>query len=1030
LRQIYISIGRYTGKADIYIFIAQPFLDNLLVSLPIPILNIASYFMPDIKDTSELTAEETAAPAEQKAEATPKQQKNKPVFPIVGIGGSAGAFQSFEKFFTHMPVDSGMAFIIVLHLDPNHKGQVGELIQKYTLMPVHEAVDGMQIEADHVYVIPPNKDMGIHNRKLLLLNIAKANMQRQPIDYFLQSLADDQWDKAVGIIMSGMGSDGETGVRMIKEKLGMVMVQDPETAQFNSMPIASIDTNLVDYVLSPEEMPVKLIRYLSHPLLAEESSEQARSEIRNSNSVQKILMLLRTHTGHDFSLYKKSTIVRRIDRRVAYHQLPDYVHYVNYLRENPLEIEVLFNELLIGVTKFFRDAQAFESLKTKLGSLIKSKRTNEPIRVWVAGCSTGEEAYSIAMQLVECFDTEPKKKLPKIQIFATDLDATAIEHARAGVYHSNIGSDVSESRLERFFTRSENYYTVKKDLREMIVFAHHNLIKDAPFTRLDLLCCRNVMIYLTTELQRKIIPVFHYSLTPKGIMFLGPAESIGGFSEMYVPIDAKWKIYERKDGNTATHKIIDFPFHVSKQPVQPLKYDGNEKPSLTGNIADTFNKLLLEHFTPSSVLINERGDILYTNGKTGRYLELPSGEAVMNIYKMAREELRYVLGNIVHQARSQKNLVVINDIKLKEGNQVCLINLQASPLEHTSLQGLYLIIFEDKGFQKPNKKNKNPDGGNLKTIEDLEKELVHTKRQLHSTIEQMETSLEELKSTNEELQSTNEELQSTNEESLTTKEEMQSLNEELMTINMQYQSKAEELSILNNDMKNLLDATEVSTIFLNNSLEILRYTPQVRTLFNIIPTDVGRPIAHVVSNFDFAAIEHNVKEVIERLSMQEVEIKTKTNDWYRVRIMPYRTLDNFISGAVLTFTLVTGFKQMEFNLRALQQYSATVMNSIDEPSVQLDKNLFILTVNKQFLKTFGVKERDIKGMLFNNFAHVHLQTEVLDELLVQCLEKRTVVNAKFEVNSLDDSTFNLTAKPFIDEETKETLLMLITISEQ
>ena len=962
-------------------------------------------------------------PMSKKSSDNTRLQKSRS-FPIVCLGGSAGAFAAFEKFFTHMPSDSGMAFVVVMHLDPNHKGQIADLIKNYTAIPVQEATDGIQIQPDHVYIIPPNKDMGIHNRKLLLLNIAKPNGYRQPIDYFLQSLADDQWNKAVGIIFSGMGSDGETGVRMIKEKLGMVMVQDPETAQYNSMPLAAIGTNLADYVLSPEEMPIKLIQYLNHPVLTEEPTEQARSEIRNAHSVQKILMLLRSHTGHDFSLYKKSTILRRIDRRVAYHQLPDYVQYVNYLRENPLEIDVLFNELLIGVTKFFRDSAAYDSLKVKLTSLIRSKESTEPVRVWIAGCSTGEEAYSVAMVIMEILDSRPHKKLPKVQIFATDLDADAIEHARNGVYHTNIVADVSPDRIERFFTYTEASYAIKKELREMIVFAQHNLIKDAPFTKLDLLCCRNVMIYLTTELQKKIIPVFHYSLRNKGLMFLGPAETIGGFTDMFVAIDPKWKLFEAKEGKPAINKMIDFPFHVARQPSSILRIDDSEKSIPKLPVVEAYNKILLEYYTPASVLINDKGDILFTNGKTGRYLELPSGEAVMNIHKMAREELKYVLGNIIHQARTQKTPVKVDNIKIKDGDQTRLLHLQATIMNESALSSLMLIVFEDRGVLKKASRRADKDtNGQNKALNELEKELVYTKQQLHSTIEQMETSLEELKSTNEELQSTNEELQSTNEESLTTKEEMQSLNEELMTVNMQYQSKAEELTRLNNDMKNLLDSTEIGTIFLNNELEILRYTPQISKLFNIIPVDVGRSLSHVVSNFDYDLLENSIKEVIERLLIKEIEINTKSNDWYRVRIMPYRTLDNFISGAVLTFTLITNYKEMEYELKALKHYTNGVINKFLYPTAILNWKLDILNINRGFEELFNITSVAAMQLNFRSFLEKHWNNPALQSVLTNWEQGRL---SSPEVLQMGENKYELTAER-LEENTNEKHLILVTI---
>ncbi|MGV8879695.1 MAG: CheR family methyltransferase [Sphingobacteriaceae bacterium] len=950
-------------------------------------------------------------------------------FPIVGLGGSAGSFHSFESFFMHMPADSGMAFIIIMHLDPNHKGHITELIQNFTPMPVMEVIDGMQIESNHVYVIPPNKDMGIHNRKLMLLKPDKAHGHRQPINYFLQRLAEDQCSKAVGIIFSGMGSDGESGVRMIKEKLGMVMVQDPATSHFNSMPLASIGTNMVDYVLAPAEMPVRLIQYLNHPILTEEITEQAKSEIENATSAEKILMLLRSHTGHDFALYKKSTINRRIERRMAFHQLPDYLTYVHYLRENPQEINMLFNELLIGVTRFLRDEEAFISLGEKMLKLLAHKTNEQPIRVWVAGCSTGEEAYSLAMVLIECLDIcQPQRKAPKIQVFATDLDPQAVEFARIGTYHDNIVAYVSPERIERFFVKDNGSYTVRKELREMIVFAQHNLIKDAPFTRLDLLSCRNVMIYLTAELQKKIIPVFHYALNPHAIMFMGPAETIGSFTDMFTAVDPKWKLFERKDGGVRG-KMVDFPFHVARPSVQSIRVDESSSRDQKRSAEETFYRLLLENFTSPSVLIDDKGDILFSSGKTGKFLELPSGAAILNIHKMAKEQLRYVIGNIIHQARNKKGVVEIKDVKLKENDQVRLINLKASLLHESSLQGQVMIVFEDKGLLKRAARNlaKSSETGQVNVVEELEKELVYTKQQLNSTIEQMETSLEELKSTNEELQSTNEELQSTNEESLTTKEEMQSLNEELMTINMQYQSKAEELSNINNDMKNLLDATDIGTIFLDNQLEILRFTPQVRKLFNLIPADVGRPIMNIASTFDHPTFENEVKDVIERLAIKEIEVSTKNNEWYKVRIMPYRTLDNFISGAVLTFSLITHYKQIEYRLNALQKYAVNVINTLDHPTLQLDKDLRVLSVNYKFLGQFQIKSQNIIERSFMDFVHTQWCTDQLDEALAQCKETANTKTAYFDLKNSADSKFELVASPFVGDKIDEVLLIMITI---
>ncbi len=966
----------------------------------------------------------------EKSSVVSKVNRQKP-FPIVAIGGSAGSFEAFEKFFNHMPADTGMAFVIIMHLDPNSTSSLAELIQSFSPMSVLQAEDGVLVKPNHVYVIPPNKDMGIHNRKLLLLEPAKAHGFRVPIDYFLQSLAEDQWNKAVAIILSGMGSDGETGIRMIKEKLGLAVVQDPETAQYNSMPKTSIGTNLVDYVLSPEEMPLKLIQYLNHPAISEEPLEQVKSGIRDENSIQKILMLLRSHTGHDFANYKKNTITRRIDRRIAFHQLPDYTHYINYLRDNSQEIDVLFKELLIGVTKFFRDTQAFDSLKEKLIPIVFQKLDVGPVRVWVAACSTGEEAYSIAMLVLECFEGLSAKHKPKIQIFATDLDVDAIETARAGIYNSNIAADISPERLKRFFTEKNGKYSVKKELREMIVFAQHNIIKDAPFTRLDLLSCRNVMIYLNAELQKKIIPIFHYSLNPTGLLLLGPAETIGGFTELFAPVDPKWKLFERKTGTSALSKPIDFPFNVSK-PTQATGKTEEQKTVKKKTLADSFNNFLIDNYTPVSVLISNSGDILYINGKTGKFLELNSGEAAMNIYDMAKKELKYILRNAVHEANTQKTTININDVKLKEDRNIRLVDIKVGLLENHNLQGLTVIIFEDKGLvkiasSKKIKKEASILSNNL--ADELEKELGYTKQQLHSTIEQMETSLEELKSTNEELQSTNEELQSTNEESLTTKEEMQSLNEELMTMNSSYQFKADELTRLNNDMKNLLDSTEIGTIFLDNNLTILRYTPKVKALFNVISADIGRSVTDIVFNFDFPNLKETLLDVIETLVAKEAEIKTKKGDWYNLRIMPYRTLDNFINGVVLTFNNISSLKLLENKMNTMVHYSQSIVNLISAPALLLNNKQQIATANPAFKDYFKLNDQQLKETPLAVIAHEFWKTTLLDKLIKNFPQEKTSILLDHYFPELGHRRLSFTSMPSVDAQTGETLMVLIVIEE-
>ena len=949
-------------------------------------------------------------------------------FPIIGMGGSAGAFHAFEKFFTHMPNDAGMAFVVVMHLDPKQRMKVSELLQSFTSMPVLLVEDGVQIEQNKVYVIPTDRDMGIHNGRLLLFPASRSRGAHMSIDYFLQSLAEDQWNQSVAIIFSGMGADGETGVRMIKEKLGMAMAQDPLTAEYSSMPNASISTNMVDYILSPEEMPVELIKYLNHPAIQEEEMGELILEKANENQIHKILMILRSQTGHDFTLYKKNTITRRVDRRIAYHQLPDYIHYVSFLRENPHEIDVLFNELLIGVTKFFRDSSAFESLTEKLYALIKERNPDDPIRIWVTGCSTGEEAYSLAIIAMEHLETQKTRKTQKVQIFATDLDIHAIEQARKGVYFENIASEVSAERLERFFIKQPNTYVVRKELREMIVFAQHNLIKDAPFTRLDLLCCRNVMIYLTGELQKKIMPVFHYSLNTKGILFLGPAESVGVFHQNFNTLDSKWKIFERKEGISSLGEVIDFPFHITNRMNTP-KIKEPFKSGLKNPVSENFNRVLLEQYTPASLLINDKGDILYINGKTSKFISLNPGEAMMNIYRMAREELKYALGNAIHQVLSQRTKVEISDLKLKEDKHIHLLDFSVDYLRGEALDGLLLVTFQDRGLLKNHRKEPKKDPSRDGAVEELEKELIYTKQQLHTTIEQMETSLEELKSTNEELQSTNEELQSTNEEALTTKEEMQSLNEELMTINLQYQTKAEELTQLNNDMRNLLDNTEIGTIFLDNELKILRYTPQVTKLFNVISGDIGRSISHIVSNFDYPSVENEIMQVIEKLNGKELEVKTKLDEWYNLRIMPYRTMDNFISGAVLTFTKITPVKAMEQQTETLQRYIQCQLDQLPAVALLLNREQKIICVNKAFISVFNFRMHELKELSFSELVQNMWRTNKFDGLLQEIGINFVDTYVQIDFPGAGLRNFQVEAVPYPTEE-GEINVTLITFKDQ
>lgn len=935
------------------------------------------------------------------------------LFPIVGIGGGKGSLTALEQFFKHMPAQSGMGFVFVFHQDAADMPDFVNLIKSYTTIPVVEAQDGVIVQPDHIYVSPCGVDTGIHQGKLLLFQPAADRSTQMCIDHFFQSLAEDQGKRAVGIILSGCGVDGETGIRMIKEQFGLTLAQEPLTAELPNMPIASVKTQMVDYILPVDEMPRKLVQYLSHPaLLFSEDDGEVQDQADNSIYIQKILLLLRSNTGHDFSLYKTNTIFRRIDRRIAFHRLQHYEDYVNYLRENPTEIETLLNELLIGVTKFFRDRKAFDVLKKQIHSLLTHKKQDEPIRIWIAGCSTGEEAYSIAILVSEFLEASKQKRKPRVQIFATDLDANAIEHARSGFYSGNIASELTAWQLERFFIKKSDGYVVKKEIRELIVFAQHNLVKDAPFTRLDMLCCRNVMIYLTAELQKKILPIFHYSLLSGGILFLGPAESVGTFHEMFDVLDSKWKIFKRKEGISTVGKFLDFPFHVGNN--DKVIAAKKNPPRKINPLAEDFNHLLLEKHTPASLLLNDRGEILYVNGQTNRYIQLQAGEAVMNIHRMIREELKYVLGNALHQASSSKQRVEVKDVKIKEGSALHLVSFAVDYLEESSLHGLLMVSFSEQYAHEQTKEANAKANISEAAIDDLQKELIYTKQQLHQTIEQMEISLEELKSTNEELQSTNEELQSTNEEALTTREEMQTLNEQLMTVNLQYQKKAEELTVLQNDLKNLHDSTEDGTVFLDVQLHILRYTPQAGKLLRITLEDIGSSAVNFLAKFGLADLPELINTVIETLHTKTIELRHQDGDWYAVRIAAYRTLDNFISGAVLTFSNITREKNLGLRYAALSGFTQKVIDADGAAVALLYPNKQLLAYNHAFQRLFPLVKAENLELSFDEIVQRTWDAENISERLATMGKVDEEINIAYRKNGTDNKFLVSVERIFID----------------
>jgi two-component system CheB/CheR fusion protein len=836
------------------------------------------------------------------------------LFPIVGIGASAGGLEALEQFLRHVPQETGMAFVIIQHLDPTHKGIMAELLQRTTGMEVFQVKDRMRVKPDCVYVIPPNKDMSILHGILHLFEPTAPRGLRLPIDFFLRSLAEDRQERSIGVILSGMGSDGTMGLRAIKEKAGLSLVQEPASAKFDSMPRSAIDAGLADLVAPAEGLPGKIIDYLRHALTIAKTDFPL--EEKDQSALEKVLILLRARTGHDFSLYKKNTVYRRIERRMGIHQINRIAAYVRYLQENPQEVDLLFKELLIGVTSFFRDPAAWEQLQGEaIPALLAGRRAGGVLRAWSAGCSTGEEAYSLAIAFKEALEQVKPMVSFTLQIFATDLDRDAIDKARLGLYPANIAADVTPERLRRFFVQDGTGYRVGKEIREMVTFATQNLIMDPPFTKLDILICRNLLIYLTPELQKKLMPLFHYSLNPDGVLFLGSAETVSAFTNLFAPLNIKSRLFRRRESILPAEPLIFPASFVPALPGVP-----KELPMLkpTANLQSLADQLLLQHFSPPAVLVNDKGDILYISGRTGKYLEPAAGKANWNIFAMAREGLRFDLGSAFQKALRQKGAITVKGLKVGTNGGAQTVDVTVQMIEELeALRGMVMIVFTDVAtpqVKKASGRSRTDQSGNARVLE-LEQELQQLREGLQTTREEMQSSQEELKSTNEELQSTNEELQSTNEELTTSREEMQSLNEELQTVNAEQQSKMDELSRMNNDMRNLLNSTEIVTVFLDRELQIRRFTTGANKLFKLIPGDVGRPLSDIANDLHFPEMTEETREVLRTLAFSEKQVAATDGRWFSVRIMPYRTMEDVIDGVVITFADITATKMLEAELR-------------------------------------------------------------------------------------------------------------------
>jgi two-component system CheB/CheR fusion protein len=847
--------------------------------------------------------------------------------PVIGVGASAGGLEAFQALFSRMPADSGMAFVVVQHLDPHHETLMPELLARHASMPVQLVNEDIAVETDHIYVTPPNATVTIDNCVLRVSRPERTRGRRTPIDSFFRSLAEDQGDDAVGIILSGTGADGAIGLRSIREHGGMTMVQTPGSARQDSMPRSAMLTGMVDYVLPVEEMPAYLLDHLRNltEIRGGEAVEGLRQDVEEQLS--QICSLLRRRTGHDFSRYKQSTLIRRVRRRMSDLRTDSVASYVGLLRDDSKEADRLFRDLLIGVTNFFRDADAFEVLERRvIPQLFEKKGVDEQVRVWVPGCATGEEAYSLAILLRE--KASRLEEPPHVQVFATDIDAQALETARQGWYPERIAEQISPERLERFFVRHGNMYQVSKEIREMCLFSAHNIITDPPFSRLDLVSCRNLLIYLENDLQKKLIPLCHYALRSSGFLFLGPSESVNAYPELFRAVDKRLRIFQAKD--VILRPPVSFPlaersrFTSASTARQPT--EGSRPPQAqVQSLAQTFERILLDHYSPACVLVNERGDIAYFSPRTGRYLEPPAGTPSLNVLDMARPGLRLDLRTALHKSVTSRAPVKHENVFMEVDGVPQRVDLSVRPMfEMGEDQGLYMVVFQEAASSRGSASEsgfpdtegaEGTDGFEISpqaaaTIHRLEAELHSTKDHLQATLEELESSNEELVSSNEELLSINEELQSSNEELQTSKEELQSVNEELETINAELKKKIEELDRANSDLLNLFQSTQIATIFVGRDLRIQKFTPAATELFRLIESDVGRLIDDIAPRFrGDGDLVRDIRHVLRTLSVRERQVRILGEDsWYVLRILPYRTLENVIDGVVINLVDVTELK--------------------------------------------------------------------------------------------------------------------------
>ncbi|MGI4737108.1 MAG: CheR family methyltransferase, partial [Janthinobacterium lividum] len=887
-----------------------------------------------------------------------------PGFLLVGLGASAGGIHALREFFEHVPADSAMAYVVILHLSPDHDSQLAQVLQTVAHIPVTQVTEKVEIVPNHVYVVPPNQHLMMEEGFIVPSVNLHVEERRAPVDIFFRTLAESHGPRAVCVVLSGTGANGSMGLKRVKEKGGTVYVQNPREAEFNEMPRNAIATDLVDEVLPVAEIPGRILAYrdslgtVEIPVAAEHRAEQQQQALRE------VFTHLRVRTGHDFSNYKQATLLRRIERRINVRSLPDLPSYAAYLQQNPDESQALLKDLLISVTNFFRDKKPFQALEQEVvPALFYNKQADSTIRIWVAGCATGEEAYSLAMLMAE--RTLRMPDAPKVQLFATDIDEAAIATAREGLYTLNDAADVSPERLRRFFTKEGDSYRIQRELREMVLFANHNFLKDPPFSRLDLVTCRNVLIYLNHTAQERVMETFHFALRPGGFLFLGSSESVDGASDLYATVSRENHLYRAREV-ALPHYPMPESVPAALQPPPPVSLKLTEVESRLPNRLSLgeLHQQLLEQYAPPSLVVNEDYDILHLSEKVGSFLEFSGGEPTKNLLKLIRPELRLELRSALHQAVQRQTAIEARHIGWTKNGEGQSLTIRVKPVtkEGDTAKGFLLVIFELHEQGPPAEKMVLTSDEPI--AQHLEAELMQVKAQLRHSAEQYEYQAEELKASNEEFQALNEELRSAAEELETSKEELQSINEELRTVNQELKVKIEEISVTSNNLQNLINSAGVATIFLNRAFCIRLYTPAAQQLFNLIPTDYGRPISHITHRLNYDELLRDAETVLQKLTLLERELETTDHRTFLMRVLPYRTAEDRIDGVVITLFDITDRKRAEEILQASEQRLQRMVNVPSIGVLTFDYSNTLLRANDAFLEMVGYTRQEFEARTF------------------------------------------------------------------